>query len=233
MAQSKGRDIAIVEDDEELAHWISDFLASNGMSASIVGRGDVAVDFIRQHTPDLVLLDIQLPGKNGHDVCREVREFYSKPILVMTANNEELDEVLGLELGADDFMAKPVRPRVLLARINALLRRSAPVQPESEVMEFGALTIDCQTKTVVLSGETVSLSTTEFELLRLLGKNAGNVMSRESLVTQLRGIEYDGLDRTIDVRVSRVRKKLGDLSAEPQKIKTVWGRGYLFVPNAW
>lgn len=226
--------IAIVEDDDELAQWVQDYLSSNGMRVSIVDRGDLAVDFIREHSPDLVLLDIQLPGKNGHDVCREVREFYTKPILVMTANNEELDEVLGLELGADDFMAKPVRPRVLLARINALLRRSAAAsQPESEVLEFGTLSINCQTKTVQLSGENISLSTTEFELLRLLALNAGTVMSRESLVTQLRGIEYDGLDRTIDVRVSRVRKKLGDISAEPKKIKTVWGKGYLFVPNAW
>lgn len=233
MAEAQAPEIAIVEDDEELAQWIGDFLANNGMRVSVVHRGDIAVDFIRQHVPDLVLLDIQLPGKNGHDVCREVREFYAKPILVMTANNEELDEVLGLELGADDFMAKPVRPRVLLARINALLRRSAAAQPQSEVMEFGSLTVDCQTKTVTLAGEVISLSTTEFELLRLLARNAGTVMSRESLVTQLRGIEYDGLDRTIDVRVSRVRKKLGDLSAEPKKIKTVWGKGYLFVPNAW
>lgn len=226
--------IVLVEDDSELAEWVREFLEQQDMRVSIAERGDTAVDMIRELSPDLVLLDIMLPGKDGHQVCREVRQFYQQPILILTANDGELDEVLALELGADDFIPKPVRPRVLLARIKALLRRnSASSQKSQDRFVFGTFEIDAQAKKVTLQGQTVSLSSTEFDLLWVLANHAGEVMHRNDLVQLLRGFDYDGFDRTIDVRISRLRKKLGDTSQEPERIKTVWGKGYLFVPTAW
>lgn len=226
--------IALVEDDEELARWVRDFLTEEDFMVTIIDRGDVAVDVIKDMMPDLVLLDIRLPGKDGHQVCREIRQFYQNPVIILTANDEEMDEVLGLEMGADDFMAKPVRPRVLLARIKAQLRRIGNQKSITQhALNFGSLLIDSSAKSVLLDDENINLSSTEFELLWALANSAGEVMSRDQLIQQLRGLEYDGLDRTIDVRISRLRKKLKDTSKEPEKIKTVWGKGYLFVPSAW
>lgn len=228
------RHIVLVEDDMELALWIKEYLEQHQMQISIIDRGDTAVEAIERLKPALVLLDIMLPGKDGYQVCRELRQFYQQPILILTANDEELDEILGLEFGADDYMPKPVRPRVLLARIKALLRRSSsPMKANGHCLEFSGLKLDQTAKSVVLNTQTIAVSSTEFDLLWALASHAGEVMSRQQLVQQLRGIEYDGFDRTIDVRISRLRKKLHDNLEEPEKIKTVWGEGYLFVPNAW
>ncbi len=226
--------IVLVEDDTELAEWVREFLEQQDFRVSIADRGDTAVDMIRELMPDLVLLDIMLPGKDGHQVCREVREFYQQPILILTANDGELDEVMGLELGADDFMPKPVRPRVLLAHIKALLRRKSQVSEQKlDHFDFGNFTINQSAKSVTLNGDSISLSSTEFDLLWVLASHAGQVMHRNELVQKLRGFDYDGFDRTIDVRISRLRKKLGDNLQQPERIKTVWGKGYLFVPGAW
>jgi DNA-binding response OmpR family regulator len=234
LSNSQAVHIVLVEDDAELAEWIREFLEQQNFRVSIADRGDTAVDMIREIMPDLVLLDIMLPGKDGHQVCREVREFYQQPILILTANDGELDEVMGLELGADDFMPKPVRPRVLLAHIKALLRRQTTVSEQKlDQFNFGVFTINQIAKSVTLHGDNVSLSSTEFDLLWVLASHAGEVMHRNELVQQLRGFDYDGFDRTIDVRISRLRKKLGDNLQQPERIKTVWGKGYLFVPSAW
>jgi DNA-binding response OmpR family regulator len=233
-SSSQAVHILLVEDDVELAEWIREFLVQQDFQVSIADRGDTAVDMIRELTPDLVLLDIMLPGKDGHQVCREAREFYQQPILILTANDGELDEVMGLELGADDFMPKPVRPRVLLAHIKALLRRKTTTSEQKlDQINFGIFTINQSAKSVTLHGDSVSLSSTEFDLLWVLANHAGQVMHRNELVQKLRGFDYDGFDRTIDVRISRLRKKLGDNLQQPERIKTVWGKGYLFVPNAW
>jgi two-component system OmpR family response regulator/two-component system response regulator RstA len=212
--------------------WISDYLSDHGYEVSIANRGDTAVELIEADTPDLVVLDIMLPEKSGFEVCKEVRAFYENPILMLTAYTEESDEVLGLELGADDYLAKPVKPRVLLARVNALLRRKNE-KTQQTTRSFGALHIDSASKTVSISGEAIALSTNEFDVLWLLAINAGKVISRNDLVAELRGIDYDGFDRSIDIRVSRLRKKLHDDPTHPQKIKTVWGKGYLFAEDAW
>ena len=232
--QEKPLSIVLVEDDARLSLWVKEFLEQQTMQVDIADRGDTAVDMIRDINPDLVLLDIMLPGKDGYQVCREVREFYKRPILIFTANDEELDEVMGLEMGADDFVAKPVRPRVLLARIKALVRRiKDDEEMPSQQLEFGALQIDAAAKSVHLDQQPVMISSTEFELLWVLANHAGSVMSRNDLIRQLRGFDYDGFDRTIDVRISRLRKKLHDNTQEPERIKTVWGKGYLFVAGAW
>lgn len=229
---SQNQHILVVEDDAALSEWISDYLIDNGYEVTVANRGDVAVELIEADMPDLVLLDIMLPKKDGFEVCKEVRQFYPSPILMMTACSEESDEILGLELGADDYINKPVKPRILLARINALLRRTND-EHSQQIKIFGDLRIDAQTKSVTLKGDNVAISTNEFEVLWLLASQAGTVVSRTDLVSKLRGIEYNGFDRSIDIRVSRIRKKLHDDPQTPQKIKTIWGKGYLFASDAW
>jgi DNA-binding response OmpR family regulator len=183
-----------------------------------------------------------LPGKDGLSVCMAVRSGYDGPILILTAREEDMDQVAGLEMGADDYVKKPVEPRVLLARIRALLRRYQntlendrvgvdPAKRQEQI--FGALTIDRSSRSVSLDGEPVELTTNEFDLLWLLASQEGTVLNRDTILSELRGIGYDGIDRSVDVNISRLRKKLGDDSAKPHKIKTVWGAGYLFVKDAW
>jgi DNA-binding response OmpR family regulator len=225
--------ILLVEDDTSLAEWILDYLTAHGYRVSHINRGDQALDALQKLQPDLLILDVMLPYKNGFDICKESRLFYGNPILMLTACTEEADEILGLELGANDYVSKPVKPRVLLARVKALLRRDTIEAPVATTLLFGQLKIVEGTKAVFLHGEPVSITSNEFEVLWLLASQAGKVISREELVTQLRGIEYDGLDRSIDIRISRLRKKLQDNTAQPFRIKTVWAKGYLFAADAW
>ena len=226
--------VLIVEDDTELADWISQYLQENGFRTSIVGDGSDAESRFRKVKPDLVLLDINLPGKNGFEICKSLRAFTKAPIIMVTANDEEFDEVLGLELGADDYITKPVTPRVLLARINSQLRKqNDQTADDANCLNFGVLSIDLDAQSVVLGDESISLSSGEFELLWVLACHAGKEVKRQDLIREIRGFDYDGFDRTIDVRISRLRKKLQDNPDQPQRIKTVWGKGYLFVKNAW
>jgi len=229
--------IMLVEDDMSLAEWFSDYLSEQGFMVTIVNRGDVAIELIEADNPDLVVLDIMLPVKDGFDICKAVRNFYHGPILMMTARDQEMDEVLGLELGADDYLTKPVKPRVMLSRIKALLRRiesteRVPVQQDN-VLTFGHLTLDANSRCTVFNNEEVPISSNEFDLLWLLASEAGNTVSRDSIIQTLRGIDYDGFDRSTDILISRIRKKLGDNVKNPFRIKTVWGKGYLFVADAW
>jgi len=231
MAQ-EAQHIMVVEDDHSLAEWIVDYLVSHGYLVTLANRGDDAVDLIREDNPDLVVLDIMLPAKDGFAVCKEVREFYKNPILMLTARHEEVDEVKGLETGADDYLGKPVKPAVLLARINVLLRRNFQ-QTVDTVRQYGNFFIDGESRTATLEGEEIALSSHEFELLWILASNAGNIMKREDLVSQMRGIDYDGFDRSIDISISRLRKKLQDGPGKPRRIKTIRGQGYLLATDAW
>jgi two-component system response regulator RstA len=227
--------ILIVEDDERLAALTRDYLQKNGFTVDVEHNGAAAVDRILAAPPDLVILDVMLPGEDGNSICRRVREKYRRPILMLTARTDDLDQVLGLEMGADDYVSKPVQPRVLLARIQALLRRSLVESvPDSTPardtrLEFGALVIDLGMREAWLRGQSIELTSAEFDLLWLLASHAGQVLSREDIFSALRGIEYDGQDRSIDVRVSRIRPKIGDDSDNPKIIKTVRSKGYLFV----
>ena len=227
----------LVEDDMSLAQWFSDYLTEQNYLVTLVNRGDLAIELIREDVPDLVVLDIMLPVKDGFEVCREVRNFYHGPIIMMTARDQEMDEVLGLELGADDYVTKPVKPRVLLSRIKALLRRATIHLDElcntDNSLEFGQFSVNEQTRTTTLYGKQVAISSNEFDVLLLLVKSADQVITRAELVKQLRGIDYDGFDRSIDILVSRLRKKLGDDANNPYRIKTIWGKGYLLVTDAW
>ncbi len=231
--------ILIVEDDERLAGLTQEYLESNGMDVSVEGDGSRAVDRIKDEQPDLVILDLMLPGEDGLSICRLVRPYYKGPIIMLTARDDDLDQVLGLEMGADDYLAKPARPRVLLARIRALLRRvkegpdaqtAASADPgEQNRVVFANLVVDNGMREAWLDEEPIDLTSAEFDLLWLLSSNAGRVLSREEIFTALRGIEYDGQDRSIDVRISRIRPKIGDDPLQPKRIKTVRSKGYLFV----
>ena len=229
--------VLLVEDDRRLVSLIRDYLEKQGFEVSIAERGDIAIPLIVECQPDLVVLDLMLPGKDGLTVCREVRHQYNGPILMLTAKEEDSDQVAGLELGADDYVKKPIEPRVLLARIRALLRRFFP-EPKltaktDATFEFGNLKIFQASRSVTLDKEQIELTSAEYDLLCVLAESAGTILNRDYLFNELRGIPYDGLDRTMDVSVSRLRKKLGDSSSRPFRIKTIWGQGYLFVPDAW
>jgi two-component system response regulator ParR len=233
---SSNIDILLIEDDARLAELTATYLAQNGLRVSIEARGDRALERFAQERPRLVLLDLLLPGKDGLAICRELRRVSEVPILILTARDTDFDHVIGLEAGADDYVMKPVDPMVLLARVRALLRRAGRGSPAGERradLQLGALRISETSREVWLHGRPVPLTTQEFELLSLLARRAGELVSRDEVFRSMRGIDYDGLDRSIDGRVSKLRRKLGDDAAAPTRIKTVWGKGYLLVPDAW
>ena len=227
--------ILIFEDDQSLAELTRDYLQANGLRVEIEGNGALAAARIIAEQPDLVILDLRLPGEDGLTICRKVRDRYDGPILMLTARTDDADQIQGLDLGADDYVCKPVRPRLLLARIQALLRRSDTPEPSAEKsrrLQFGPLVVDNALREAWLSDNGIELTSAEFDLLWLLVSNAGRILSREEIFTALRGIGYDGQDRSIDVRISRIRPKIGDDPDHPRLIKTIRSKGYLFVPEA-
>ena len=229
-------DILLVEDDRRLADLTAEYFRQNGLSVAVESRGDHAISRFKSVQPRIVLLDLMLPGADGLTICRELREFFAGPILIFTARDSDIDQVIGLEAGADDYVAKPVDPMVLLARTRALLRRaeedSGSHRQVGEII-LGRLRISETSQEVWLDDTSVPLTTQEFELLHLLAQHAGTILSREDIFQHLRGIDYDGLDRSIDGRVSKLRRKPNDDATTPSRIKTVWGKGYLLVPDAW
>ena len=232
--------ILLIEDDRRLGKLISSYLAKQGFSMSIERRGDAAPARIIGEMPDLVILDLLLPGLNGLTVCQRVRSEYDGPILMLTALEDDMDQVAGLEMGADDYVKKPVEPRVLLARIRALLRRFEKIAPAKDPLPeptdelvFGRLTINRASQSVELNKKPVELTTNEFNLFCLLAENAGRVMPRGTIYQTLRGIDYDGLDRSVDLTISHLRRKFEENNRRPTRIKTVWGQGYLFAQDAW
>jgi len=233
---STGVDILLVEDDRRLADLTAEYFTLNGFSVATESRGDQALSRFAKEKPRVVLLDLMLPGVDGLTICRELRKTFDGPILIFTARDADIEEVIGLEAGADDYVTKPVEPMVLLARTRALLRRAevrGKTAPTGDDIVLGGLRISRSAQEVTLDGEHIPLTTHEFELLLLLAKHAGTVLSRDAIFRNLRGIDYDGLDRTVDGRISKLRRKLGDSASEPARIKTVWGKGYLLVPDAW
>ena len=224
--------VMLVEDDARLAELVTEYLSGYEFSVDLVTRGDAALDRFKELSPDVVVLDLMLPGLDGMVVCRQLRELSDVPILILTAREDSYDEVSGLEQGADDFVNKPVQPRVLLARLRALMRRTqAKSGGDARVLQFGALRIATSDRSVVWRGQPCVLSNTEYKLLLVLAEAAGRVLSRDALLKKMRGIEFDGLDRSIDNCISKLRRKFDDIDSE--KIKTVWGEGSLFSPSAW
>jgi two-component system response regulator RstA len=232
--------VLIVEDDQRLAELTRDYLQGNGLRVTIECDGAKAVARIIAEQPDLVILDLMLPGEDGLSICGRVRDRYDGPILMLTARTDDTDQIQGLDMGADDFVCKPVHPRVLLARIHALLRRNEATEPKSGLkpedkprrLVFGPLIVDNALREAWLQDRSIELTSAEFDLLWLLVDNAGRILSREEIFTALRGFGYDGQDRSIDVRISRIRPRIGDDPIHPRLIKTIRSKGYLFVPEA-
>lgn len=226
--------ILLVEDDEELAELTKDYLINYGYSVSVENNGQRAIERILKESPELLILDIMLPDVDGIEVCRRVREKYQKPILMLTARTDQIDQILGLEMGADDYVCKPVEPRLLLARIKALLRRVDTEKEQmqlidNEHLQFDNLVIDNGARCVMLSGKEILLSSPEYDLLWLLAKNAGKILSREAIFSSLRGISYDGMNRMIDITISHIRTKISDDPNVSKRIKTIRNKGYMFV----
>ncbi len=235
--------VLIIEDDAHLAKALGDYLTLEGFDVSIETDGVTAVERIREEDPDVVILDVMLPIVDGLEVCRRVRPFYSGAILMLTGRIDEGDQIRGLEAGADDYVLKPVRPSLLLARIRALLRRvesrGFPAIPVGEIIEMGSevsltqigcLLLNQSAREAYIGSKMVELTTIEFDLLWLLVQQAGQPVDRDSLYRDLLNREYDGLDRTIDVHISKLRRKLVEQGGCSNWIKTVHGRGYqLFV----
>lgn len=218
--------ILIVEDDRRLAKLLKELLIQNGYSVVVEHRGDTVFDRVNKEDPDLIILDLGLPGKDGIEVCKNLRESYVGRILMMTARSTEIDKVMGLEIGADAYLSKPVAPPLLLAHIRALIRRSNSMNNDN-FMKTGELVLNSRRRTVSVAHTQVNLSTAEFELIWALAQRLGKVVSREDLYLELRGFEYDGIDRSVDLRVSRVRSKLEEAnSGSGDLIQTVHGFGY-------
>ncbi len=229
--------ILLVEDDEKLSNLVADYLSSLlELEVKIEPRGDVAVGRIVEEQPSLVILDVLLPGKDGREVCKEVRSRYKGPILMLTALGDEADEVLGLEIGADDYMSKPAGPKLLAARVKSLLRRydrqNRKQAHEERRISVGSLNIDALNREVELDGTRLNLTTSEFNLLWFLAEHAGQIISRDDICRELRGVEWDGIDRSVDLLVARLRKKLGDSGKRPDIVKSVRGSGYLLAVTA-
>ena len=229
--------VLLVEDDEGLAELIAEYLGKNGLEMHWIKRGDVAIEKTHELAPDLLLLDVMLPGLDGFEICRELRaRGATLPIMILTARDADFDRVVGLELGADEFIPKPVQPRVLLAHVRAILRRAGMRDRNAtngDTIAFGSLEIDIASRSVRLAGKPVDLTSSEFDLLWLLARHAGKVLSRNDILNKLRSLDYDGSDRSVDCRIYRLRRKLGDLVDSAERIKTIRNVGYLFSPTNW
>lgn len=225
--------LLLVEDDQELADLLKAYLGPHGLDVSHETSGLAGVQSILDTAPDLVVLDLMLPGLNGLDVLRRVRGTYTGAILMLTASQSQVDHVAGLELGADDFVVKPIEPRILLARIRTQLRRvrgTRPARPGADGrIQFSPLVIDVTSREVHVNGTAVHTTTMEFDVLHRLAADAGTVLSRDELYTQVMGVAYDGIDRGLDVHVSRIRKKLRVAGYDTTRLKSVRGVGYLLA----
>ena len=226
--------ILIIDDDQKLNELLKDYLSPFGMAVLTAEHPDQGLTLFRQQSPSLIILDLMLPEKDGFAVCREIRKESSVPIIMLTARGDLPDRIAGLELGADDYLAKPFEPRELVARIQTVLRRSdGESGPHSLPNQIKAeeLTVDLRKRTALLSGQLLDLTTMEFEILALFLKNPEAVLSREEMMDRIRGIDWEAYNRSIDVAVSRLRHKLKDDPKRPRYIKTIWGAGYQFLPT--
>jgi DNA-binding response OmpR family regulator len=233
---STDKTILLVEDDEVMALMLTRYLEKQNFRVVTEVDGNNVIKAIDRYEPDALILDLNLPGKDGFQVCREVRARFDDPIIMLTARDDDIDQIIGLELGADDYITKPAEPRLIHARLKAIMRRSDTITSNvsrQDSCSFGHFSINKSTRSVKLGVEEISLTTADFDLLWLLASSAGRIISRDDIQRKLRGIEHDGLDRSIDMKISRLRKRLGDDTDNPNRIKTVRGQGYLFNTTGW
>ncbi len=219
------KSVLVVEDEYKIAELLRDYLLKAGFLVTVLDRGDIAVAEVRKSKPALVLLDIMLPGMDGMDVCREIRKFSDIPIIMVTARVEEIDRLIGLELGADDYICKPFSPREVVARVKTVLRRSG-AQTAELLLNVGPISMDCATRQVSVNGEDLNLTPNEFALLKALMVRPNRVFSRAELLDLVQGYNFDGYERTIDSHIKNLRKKMADKLPEEEIIITVYGVGY-------
>ena len=231
------RSVLIVDDDAQLRRVLVDFLQKENWQTHEAADGIEALKAVTRCHPSIIILDLTMPHLDGMEVCRRVRQTSQIPILMLTARDDEVDKLLGLELGADDYLGKPFNPRELLARIHAVLRRrprqDAPGAPsmENEVVKFGDFELDLGTRVLKKNGEIVPLTTGEFAVLKAFARHPRQPLSRDKLMEMARGREYEAFDRSLDVQVSRLRKLLEPDPSKPRYLQTVWGLGYVFIPD--
>jgi len=220
--------ILIIDDDEKLNRLLTDFLSEFGFKTLTATHPEDGLKKLKLKSPDLVILDVMLPGMDGFEVCKTIRQHSLVPIIMLTARGELMDKVIGLELGADDYLPKPFEPRELVARIHSILRRAKKTD-DTRPLVFGRLEIDFPRHVVKLDGKIVDLTTNEFTALALLAGNPGKVFDRDHILQELRGMDCDAFNRSVDITMSRLRQKLNDNAKSPTFIKTVWGAGYVFI----
>ena len=220
--------ILVIDDDPKLASLLVEYLGGRGLLVEQVSSGQEGLDKRKTGSFDLVILDVMMPGMDGFETLKELRKESQIPVIMLTARTEDFDRIVGLELGADDYINKPFNPRELLARISAILRRTHNTQPaEDAAIVVGNVRMEATKRKVFVQGQDIELTATEFDILRVLLSNAGRVIARERLMELARGQEFAAFDRSIDVHISNLRKKLGDSSKQSQIIKTIRGVGYL------
>jgi DNA-binding response OmpR family regulator len=221
--------ILLIDDDEKLGDLLKAYFDRFELDLTAATDPAKGLEVLDSLQPDLVILDVMLPGQDGFDVCRTIRKTSSVPVIMLTARGEVTDRIVGLELGADDYMPKPFEPRELVARIQNVLRRAGDTPSAKPVLKFDGLEIDIERRAVKLDGELIELTTMEYQLLLLLAQNPGKNYNRDEILNELRGIDAQLFSRSVDILVSRLRQKLGDTGKDQRYIKTVWGTGYVFL----
>lgn len=221
--------VLLIDDDKKHSELLKSYLKQFGIALECAGDADEGMRKLSRTDPDLLLLDIMLPGRDGFDICREVRKKSAIPIIMLTARGDVVDRVSGLEIGADDYVGKPFEPRELVARIQTILRRASTTDSRDPLLRFEGIEIDTGSKEVRVDGSRIELTTMETELLILLARRSGKKVSRDEILNELRGIDAAILTRSVDIMVSRLRQKIGDSVKPPRFIQTVWGTGYAFA----
>jgi len=227
--------ILIVEDEIKIARLLEDYLKNAGYDVTLQDRGDKVIPMVQKHPPDLILLDVMLPGMDGMEICREIRKFSNIPIIMITARIEEIDRIVGLELGADDYICKPFSPREVIARVKALLRRVYPEtngkQTYGKKIVFESIVLDEETYIVTVDNKALNLTPSEFGLLKLMMERPNRVFTRNELINRVLGYSFNGYDRTIDTHIKNLRKKISDVLPGQEIIHTVYGIGYKISKN--
>jgi two-component system response regulator BaeR len=225
------RHILIVEDKEKIASLLCDYLEKAKYRTSTQSNGDRVISQVKNDPPDLILLDIMLPGKDGMELCREIRQFSNVPIIMLTARVEEIDRLLGLELGADDYICKPFSPREVVARVKAIFRR-LHAKPLKHNLVIGSISLDDETHQVMIDKQVLNLTPNEFGLLKIMMSHPNRVFTRNELINQVQGYDFEGYDRTIDSHIKNLRKKIAQKLPGQEIICTVYGVGYKFSASS-